>query len=155
MNIKLLQKCQYPVCPTFKQNPRMSKRGVPRINYQVLNSTGEITPLDQNITERLGNMTIHDEPSELRIDALVLIDEVKDIIDENPILEISTSDLDATIYRLEDLYSQVRRKGISLGDTDLSINDTLSSIKDYIKSAKDCKSKTRLQDDKVKLDHLK
>ena len=72
------------------------RRGVPHIDYRLLNNTGIVSSLvEETLSGELSNMSIDDPttPSNLQIDVMVLIDEINDIIDENPIQGTSTTEL--------------------------------------------------------------
>ena len=97
--------------------------------------------------------------SELVIDIKVLIEEIKDTIDENPVQGCMPSEVDATIKHLEEQRSILRRKGLELGSEDkdteiiqLSITNTISSIKEYIKEAKEYKGKLTLAQSKQSME---
>ena len=93
----------------------MPKRDIPRINYKTLNSTGEIVPVDNALSETITNMTLDDDPavpSTLQIDIMVIIAEIVDLIDESP------SSCKDTALRLEGFRSELRRKGITLNASD-------------------------------------
>jgi len=144
----------------------MSKRSIPRIDYKVLNSTGErrdpLTKDRENdsvvhdteacdISYHFDQLSLNEMPSELELDTVLIIEEIKDVIDENPIDPGFATDLDSNVSRLEDLRSNLRRKSILYEASkphdekiSASIISTLSTVKEYIKSAKDCKHKTAL-----------
>ena len=69
----------------------MSRRNKPRINYSILNSTGNIvhqteyTSSPEDLSIQLDQLTLEEMPSSVVINTQVLIQEVFDIIDENPI----------------------------------------------------------------------
>ena len=94
--------------------------------------------------------------SELVIDIKVLIEEIKDTIDENPVQGCMPSEVDATIKHLEEQRSILQHKGLELGSEDkiiqLSITNTISSIKDYIKEAKEYKGKLTLVQSKQSME---
>ena len=135
-----------------------------RVDYKLLNSTGEVVVKkipnkeDQNLSsqleDQLGNLSINDmSTSQLNIDLRVIISDINDAIDENPTSECSESEITSVISKLEDYRTILRRKNMemqattkchddSLQDT---INEALAGIKDYIKSAKDFRSKCRLR----------
>eukprot|EP00794_Sanderia_malayensis_P001060 gene1060-397_t len=121
-------------------------RRVPRIDYRKLHTSGEVTPLEEEeLIQDLTNMSINDE---LEIDVKVLLEEIKDTIEENPIHSISITGMDANILKLESLRKELRHKSLRLGPTDLCIQDTFAMVKDYIISARDFKSKSLLQQNK-------
>eukprot|EP00794_Sanderia_malayensis_P010066 gene10066-11094_t len=121
-------------------------RRVPRIDYRKFHTSGEVTPLEEEeLIQDLTNMSINDE---LEIDVKVLLEEIKDTIEENPIHSISITGMDANILKLESLRKELRHKSLRLGPTDLCIQDTFAMVKDYIISARDFKSKSLLQQNK-------
>lgn len=99
-------------------------------------------------------MSIKDEQqiTDLPVDTMVLIEEVKDGIAENLFNQLTLTEVDAVFQRLEILRQQLRRRSLQIGTTELPINNTLTSIKDYIMAAKDFKTKTRLLEKKSKDD---
>ena len=135
----------------------MSRRNIKRIDYNILNSTGAIIHLEEqqqeDLTEHLSNLNLDDSSmadnnSELVIDIKVLIEGIKNTIDEDPVQGCMPSEVDGTIKHLEEQRSILRRKGLELGSEDkdteiiqLSITNTVASIKDYIKEAKEYKGK--------------
>ena len=152
-----------------------SRRDIQRIDYKVLDETGERLVLDTakvniiNISERLGSLTLNDNNnmaeriSNLKTDILVINDELKDTMDENSIDGTSVEDINDTILKLKDLRCIFRRKVIELRTLDLeeyieqfekSCNQTIEMIKDYIKAGNDYKTKLKIQDIKVKEDEL-
>ena len=90
--------------------------------------------------------------TDLQVDTMVLIEEVKDVIAENLFNQLTLTEVDAVFQRLEILRQQLRRRSLQIGTTELPINNTLTSIKDYIMAAKDFKTKTRLLEKKSKDD---
>ena len=140
----------------------MLRRATQRIDYKLLNSTGEIVAHvdEQTLSHQLSNMTLQGEPSsipsELKVDILVLLEEIKDVIDENSVIESSQSELDSTMKRLEEFRTKLRRMSIILGTTDPNLQEDitnhLSLVKDYIKTAKDSRSKSRLREERKKQD---
>ena len=90
--------------------------------------------------------------TDLQVDTMVLIEEVKDVIAENLFNQLTLTEVDAVFQRLEILRQQLRRRrSLQIGTTELPINNTLTSIKDYIMAAKDFKTKTRLLEKKMML----
>ena len=91
--------------------------------------------------------------TDLQVDTMVLIEEVKDGIAENLFNQLTLTEIDTVIQRLEILRQQLRRRrSLQIGTTELPINNTLTSIKDYIMAAKDFKTKTRFLEKKSKDD---
>ena len=87
----------------------MSRRNIKRIDYNILNSIGAILHLEEqqqeDLTEQLSNLNLDDSSmannnSELVIDIKVLIEGIKDTIDENPVQGCKQSEVDATIKHL-------------------------------------------------------
>ena len=136
----------------------MNKRKVPRINYKILHTSGavELKSQDSSSNHQV-TMSNHDEiNNSLEIDIRVLIEQVRDVIDENPIVSSSTTaETDRTIQLLEDLRIQLRRKNLQLGNSDLPVDSTLNLIKDYIVTSRDQKAKSRLRHEKEKYDQLR
>ena len=87
----------------------------------------------------------------LQVDTIVLMEEVKNTIEENPFSQLTPTELETILQKLETIRQQLRRRSLQIGTTDLPIPQTLESIKEFIVSAKDFKSKARLQD-KLKQD---
>ena len=118
----------------------------------------------EDLTEQLSNPNLNDSSmannnSELVIDIKVLIEGIKDTIDENPVQGCMSSEVDATIKHLEEQRSILRCKGLELGSEDkdteiiqLSITNTISSIKEYIKEAKEYKGKLTLVQSKQSME---
>ena len=132
----------------------MNTRGK-RIDYKLLNTEGVIQhQTEKHLSEELNNMSINDgkQITDLQVDSMVIIEEVKDVIAENFFHQLTTSELDAVINKLETLRQQLRRRSLQIGTTDLPINETITSIKEYIMAAKDFKSKARLREEKSKGD---
>ena len=94
-------------------------------------------------------MSIKDEQqiTDLPVDTMVLIEEVKYGIVENLFNQLTLTEIDAVIQS-----QQLRRRSLQIGTTELPINNTLTSIKDYIMAAKDFKTKTRFLEKKSKDD---
>ena len=84
----------------------MSRRNIKRIDYNILNSTGAIIHLkeqqQEDLTEQLSNLNLDDSSmannnAELIIDINILIEGIKDTIDENPMQGCMSSEVNATI----------------------------------------------------------
>ena len=84
----------------------MSRRNIKRIDYNILNSTGAIIHLkgqqQEDLTEQLSNLNLDDSSmannnAELIIDINILIEGIKDTIDENPMQGCMPSEVNATI----------------------------------------------------------
>ena len=150
-----------------------------RINYRILNSTGERSSdpeprppeVDQSdldpqqlecenqseleLSTKLDQLSLSEMPpsSELAIETNIIIDEVSDTIDENPIHPDYATNLQSVIDKLCSLRTSLRRQdqlikaegGHHLSD---SITSTFSNIKEYIKQSKDCMLKVELADKK-------
>jgi len=71
---------------------------------------------------------------ELELDTIFIIEEIKDIIDENLIDPGFASDLDSTVSRLEDLRSNLRRKCILQESTKSHDKQLTSSVQHYFLS---------------------
>ena len=143
-----------------------------RIDYKILNSTGEVVPLDENISTRFGSLSIKDTspdtsinmvlegPSEDAIDLKLMAQEIVDFVDENPMTGMGTDELNQSITRLQELRSSIRRKEVNVSsakeeiseDIRISINHAVLMVKEFIKEANDMKSKTRLREERTKHD---
>ena len=145
-----------------------SKRNINRIDYHQLDSTGQRITLEENqsnpsnnllslqeeldISKQLDQLSLDDEMStqNIEIEAIIVIQEVKDMIDENPILPEQIDDNVATLNRLQELRNSLHRFDIILKNKDKNqellqqIKETLVIIKDYIKESKECKQKLNL-----------
>ena len=132
----------------------MSRRGVARINYSTLHSTGIVTPLvEDNLIQDLNNMTLDDgHPTNMEIQVMVLIDEIKDTIEENLYPSLTITEIDHVISKLENLREELRPKSHQLGSFDLPVSHTLDRLREYIINARDYKSKSHLQDERLKQD---
>ena len=150
----------------------MSRRNVPRINYQVLNTRGDIVQLEENLSTQLSNLSINDSslnislnmanesPSEDSIDLMVMSQEVMDIIEESPINDMGTEEINIIITKLEQLRTSIRKKEIKVTaskeilaeDLRISVNQAVLSIKDFIKAANDIKVKSNLRSERIKCD---
>ena len=84
----------------------MSRRNIKRIDYNILNSTEAIIHLkgqqQEDLTEQLSNLNLDDSSmannnAELIIDINILIEGIKDTIDENPMQGCMPSEVNATI----------------------------------------------------------
>eukprot|EP00794_Sanderia_malayensis_P001584 gene1584-1750_t len=90
-------------------------------------------------------------PSKSEVEATLLIQEVDDLIDENPISPDTIADVDATVTRLSELRSSLRGHNLLFQAENLNkelidqISTTLVNIKDYIKASKNCKTKISIQ----------
>ena len=76
-------------------------------------------------------MSIKDEQqiTDLPVDTMVLIEEVKDGIAENLFNQLTLTEIDTVIQRLEILRQQLRRRrSLQIGTTELPINNTFTSI---------------------------
>ena len=139
-----------------------------RIDYNVLNTTGQIsTKEDINITSQSENPSTTASlssnkmsTSHLEVDISVIIADIEDIVDENPVSECSENESSATVTRLEEHRTNLRKKAMEMRssedsrseDMQMKINDALSTVKDYIKTSKDFRSKSRLREEKMKAD---
>ena len=130
----------------------MSKRGVTRIDYRLLHSAGVVSPqvVEESLSQELSNMSLHDNQNELKDEMTLIIEEIKDTIDENCFSHLTTPEIDTIIEKLEKSRQDLRRKHLQIGATDLPVSDAINSIKEYIISARDFKLKARLREDKMK-----
>ena len=116
----------------MSSSTRKSSRNTTRIDYNLLNSTGERTtkesPIEKSpITEspheeslfqefphNISPTSINDTnlsaimPSKSEKEATLLVQEVEDLIDENPISPDTIPDVDATVTQLINLRSSLR-----------------------------------------------
>ena len=124
-------------------------------DYKELNLSGKIRPVDNPLLAEEPNIDqssqIKMATPELVIETTIAIEEVEDLIDENPV-HYNTSNLQV-IEKLCTLRNSLRRKDIQLKDENQlhladSIKMSLANSKDYIKSAKDCKVKDNLAETK-------
>jgi len=135
----------------------MSRRNLARIDYSELHSTGTISYQSNNdLSEQLANLSIQENPPNMKAsdnvaDIIVTIEEIDDTIDENQIQGNVSSDVDATILKLEQLRVTLRRKTLDLSQEEQSdeklsksIQIALASVKEYIKTAKEYKVKLNL-----------
>ena len=90
--------------------------------------------------------------TDLQVDTVVIMEEVKDTIEENHFSQLTATELETILQKLESLRQQLRRRSLQIGTTKLPITQTLDSIKEFIVSAKDFKVKMRLRDDKMRQD---
>ena len=131
----------------------MSKRGVARIDYRILNSEGVVTPHIESLSNDLLTMSLSNTSgttmTDLQADTMVIMEEVKDTIEENHFSQLTATELETILQKLESLRQQLRRRSLQIGTTELPITQTLDSIKEFIVSAKDFKVKMRLWDDKM------
>ena len=124
----------------------MSRRNLRRIDYQLLNSTGQlvekVATSEQSSTEfqiYSSKSTFIEMPSQSAITIKVLIQEVADTIDENPVEP--GADHKDVIERLIELRKSIRSNEQALvtetPDPILTatILETLNMMKDYIKDA--------------------
>ena len=141
-----------------------------RINYATFNDTGEkqSTPevdcrsqlnlstspeVEDIISTKLNNLTLDEmsKPSELIMDINVIISEIKDIIDENPIHQELVSNFDSTTSALGTLRLSLKRKEQLILAEDpkhpiaTAITQTLDEMKLHKKGMTECKSKVQLQ----------
>lgn len=151
-----------------------TRRNLNRIDYRELNSTGRVIRREEevyvpethipetynsqlsaleeaNISLQLDQLSIIEMPSNNEVEANILIQEIEDIIDENPITPDSTVDVNAAVVKLQELRTSLRRYDILLKAENQTQNlvrqiaCTLINVKEYIKNSKDCKSKLDLQ----------
>ena len=65
----------------------MSKRGVARIDYRILNSEGVVTPHIESLSNDLLTMSLSNTSgttmTDLQVDTMVIMEEVKDTIEEH------------------------------------------------------------------------
>ena len=132
----------------------MSKRGVARIDFRILNSEGVVTPHIESLSNDLLTMSLSNTSgttmTDLQVDIMVIMEEVKDTIEENHFSQLTATELETILQKLESLRQQLRRRSLHIGTTELPISQTLDSIKEFIVSAKDFKVKMRLRDDKMR-----
>ena len=140
----------------------MNTRVKPRIDYKLLHTTGRVSIIknqsQEDLSDCFNKMSLKDAQQDLHIDIQCQIEDIKDVMDENPIDE--SSDLENTISKLELLRSELRKKTIVLNSKhpDVQLQDqvkqTLTVVKDYIKASKDCMAKSKLRDNHVQQDKI-
>ena len=118
----------------------MSLRDRNRIDYQKLNKTGEVIMKDDEKT------TDDDTPKDvtlLEIDIMVVIEDINDLIEENPDHD------DITTSKLEEHRSKLRRMAFTLKQINLEskvniqVVETIKAVKTYIKASKNVKTMRR------------
>ena len=136
----------------------MSKRNLPRIDYQILHSSGrKIYSADQLLSE-LSNLSLEEAAMTTNEDAVknltVLIASVNDAIEETPIRGLtSTTRTDSTISEMKSFREKLRTLKIDTklnGDHHLiqSADQAISAIRSYILSAQDHVQKLELAHNK-------
>jgi len=149
----------------------MNLRPLERVNYNELDDTDDVTPKDVRPETKPKNapkdILKGDPPKEttrgisqditpLEIDIMVAIEDIDDLIDENPKFD------DVTTAKLEDHRTNLRRLRNNLvkvapqSDLLSEIKITLDvKIKSYIKSNKSVNDTTKIQQDKIRQDEIK
>ena len=87
----------------------MSKRSLPRIDYNIFNSTGQCVEkiaTSEDLSNQFNQLSLTEMPSQSTINIKVLIQEVEDTIDENPINP--GADLQEIIQKLSDIRKSIR-----------------------------------------------
>ena len=128
----------------------MQRRSNTRIDYRKFNSTGQKQSIQEEVQSG-STPQLLDKMAEAKIEIAVIIDEVQDVIDENPIYRSIPRELDTAIAKLQTFRTDLRRRTHSMQlDENLAgtVNETLARIKDYIKSSKDYSSKMNLANTK-------
>ena len=134
----------------------MSGKRSTKINYKIFHETGEKIEIN-DISKRLEGITLDGEIMvNLQIDLEALIEDVHDLIEENPINEfnvLAIQDIDSNIEKIHDLRSSIRKifKEFEKHPSydckfQLCYDKTLSLIKDYIKDGNDMRHKLRMKD---------
>ena len=147
-------------------------RNTDRINYAVLNSTGERTILpeantqpqldppsliDDNIETEFKKLTLDEmsKPSELIMDTNVIIAEIKDVLDENPVHHDLVSNFDSVTSILQTLRMSLRQKEqrilVEAPNHPLAttIPDVINQIKLHKQKMIECKSKVDVAQTKL------
>ena len=95
---------------------KRSLRSHSRIDYKVLNSTGEkITKVTsdnvEELSELLDNISIEDFMDKVLVEESTLSDDIVDFIDENLVEDLigSTEELDVAILKVENLRTKYRK----------------------------------------------
>lgn len=145
-----------------------TRRGIERINYLILGSTGErvvLDPIEEDINN-ISELLDSDEmaaSADLRVDILVINEDLKDILDENQIDGFTMEDSNNIIQKLESLRNVLRRKIIefkTLNADEFTLlleegcNTSLANVKTYIKEVNEYKTKLNLKDVKVKTEEM-
>ena len=92
--------------------------------------------------------------SNSEVEATILLRDIEDLIDENPVTSHQIINNEATVFKLQEMRTSLRRYEKLLKKENLQqdlINQvacTLSSVKEYIKSSNDCKQKAELLQNK-------
>ena len=145
----------------------MHKRNVQRINYRELHSTGKLIhhpekDTIEDLSHQLSNISVEDskmtQPSTQLVNIMILIDDIKDVMDETPVKRCSLTEIDEIIARLKHQRSTLRRKNMEIRPEEndevlkMSVTNVIMSIKDYIKDARDIKCKRNLAQTKQNID---
>ena len=141
----------YQSIRSFNDGDSMSLRDRNRIDYQKLNKTGEVIMKDDEKT------TDDDTPKDvtlLEIDIMVVIEDINDLIEENPDHD------DITTSKLEEHRSKLRRMAFTLkqinpeSKVNIQVVATIEAVKTYIKASKNVKTITKQREDEMKRDEL-
>jgi len=136
-------------------------------NYAVLNATGERTPhqvnpildlsaiseVDDVISPQLQNLTLNEmsKMQELIMDINVIVSEIQDVIDENPVHHELVSNFESVTSNLGTLRLDLKRKEQLVRSQDPNhsliptIKQALDSIKLHNQGMIECKSKAQMQ----------
>ena len=147
--------------------PRRSKQ----LDYRILNSTGEKVLRDtQNITstsptdsssikpvQAADSMADEDPQTKImdnRAEALILMEEIDDLIEENPHDQLSVEDAKIIISKLDEKRALLRRLQFnrSLEDEDKLtslVMSKLSSVRDYMKASTEYKNQKQRHNEKA------
>ena len=123
---------------------RRARRSVVRIDYKLFHKSGTKVPLDVVNSQELDSyqaVETMSKPNKIMFESYGA--DVDDLIEENPISDICTSqdELDTMIKKIEELRSIYRANRLEIGE-DLSVDEIedyesrLLSIKTYIFTAK-------------------
>ena len=140
-----------------------------RIDHRRLNSTGRIVTLEQedtytpqlsfhdkfNISQHFNQFSLREEmQSNSEVEATILLRDIEDLIDKNPVTSHQIINNEATVFKLQEMRTSLRGYEILLKKENLQqdlINQvacTLSSVNKFIKSSNDCKQKAELLQNK-------
>ena len=89
----------------------MHRRSKNRINYQLFNSTGEKVSLHQPNSNHINSIQ-HINQGEMansNAEVLILMEEVDDLIDENPLDKVSIEDTAIIVSKLDQKRSTLRK----------------------------------------------
>ena len=94
----------------------MSTRIKPRIDYKLLHSIWRILINGEDLSDSFDKMSLNDShQDDLKVRILCQLEEIKDVVDENPINE--SCNLEKVITKLEQLRTEFRKRAIIFNST--------------------------------------